>query len=132
MSSHPIQSYEDLEIWERGMDLAVGVYSVTRAMPPDERFGMTLQMRKAAASVPSNIAEGHGRRAPHDCARFVGYGRGSLMEVRSNLQLATRLTFLSSVEIVSCMDQIAELAPKLTAFQNAMWAVRDQNRRGGK
>ena len=113
------------------MDLAVDVYTVTRGMPADERFGMTLQMRKAVASVPSNIAEGHGRRAPHDCARFVGYGRGSLMEVRSNLQLSTRLTFLSPIQIASCMDQIAELAPKLTAFQNAMWATRDTNRRRG-
>lgn len=114
------------------MDLAVDVYTVTRGMPPDERFGMTLQMRKAAASVPSNLAEGHGRRAPHDCARFAGYSRGSLMEVRSNLQLSTRLIYLTPIEIAGCMDQIAELAPKLTAFQNAMWAARDQNRRGGK
>ena len=131
MRPHFIQSYEELEIWERGMDLAVDVYTVTRRMPSDERFGMTLQMRKAAASVPSNIAEGHGRRAPLDCARFVGYGRGSLMEVRSNLQLSTRLTYLSPIEISTCMNEIAELAPKITAFQNAMWAAGDKHRRRG-
>ena len=54
------------------------------------------------------------------------------MEVRSNLQRSTRLMFLTPIEIASCMDEIAELAPKLTAFQNAMWATRDRTRRSGK
>ena len=76
------------------MQLAKAVYLATKAMPPDERFGLTRQMRRSAVSVPSNIAEGYARQSRNDSVRFLRMARGSLTELSTQVELATELEML--------------------------------------
>jgi four helix bundle protein len=89
--------FRDLEVWQRSMDLVQAVYSVTQAFPKSEVFGLASQMRRAAVSVPSNIAEGHGRLTPRSFVVFLGQARGSLYELETQIELAGKLGY-SSVE----------------------------------
>ena len=92
----PIESYRDLIVWQRAMALAVGVYDLSRAFPREELCGLTSQARRAAVSVPANIAEGHGRGARAAHAGFLRIARGSLRELETHLLLAERLGIAAS------------------------------------
>lgn len=89
-----IKTFRDLIAWQKAMQLAREVYKGTSLMPDTERFGLTGQMRRAAVSVPSNIAEGYGRESLTDYIRFLKTARGSLMELETQLLLAQDLGFL--------------------------------------
>lgn len=86
--------FEKLEVWQKAIIFADRIYAVTRSFPEDERFGLMSQMRRAAVSVSSNIAEGSGHSSDKDFARFVEIAYGSLMEVVSQLRLSLRQSFL--------------------------------------
>ena len=86
--------FEKLDVWQKAIEFADVVYAVTRSFPADERFGLTDQMRRAAVSVSSNIAEGSSRTSDVDFARFVEIGAGSLFEVVSQATVAKRQQFL--------------------------------------
>ncbi|MGD0164524.1 MAG: four helix bundle protein [Candidatus Sulfotelmatobacter sp.] len=77
------RSYKDLVAWQKSMDLVTGTYRATAGFPKDELFGLTSQLRRAAVSIPSNIAEGQGRLAEKEFRYFLGQDRGSLMEVET-------------------------------------------------
>jgi four helix bundle protein len=104
------QNYKDLIAWQKAMDLVVEVYQATGAFPPDERFGLTNQVRRAAVSVPSNIAEGQGRGPTRDFVRFLCVARGSLQEVETQLILAARLGSMPQQRCDRLSDLIIELA----------------------
>jgi len=89
-----ITSYRDLDVWNRSMELVVACYRLTEAFPSREQFGLTSQVRRAAASVPSNIAEGHGRASTGDYLRHLSIAHGSLMELETQLEIARRLGYL--------------------------------------
>lgn len=89
-----IQTYRDLEVWQKGMDLVVEVYGIAKLFPKDEQFGLTNQIRRSVVSVPANIAEGHGRLHRGDFVRFLSVARGSLVETETHLQIAVRLEYL--------------------------------------
>jgi len=89
---------KDLVAWQVAMELAREVYFVTRTFPPDERFGLTQQLRKSAVSIPSNIAEGHGRSSKREFARFSLIARGSLKELETQLLLSRDFGFLPEGE----------------------------------
>lgn len=86
-------SYQNLTVWQRSVDLSVAVYQLTKGFPSDELYGMTSQLRRAAVSVSSNIAEGYGRASRPDFRRFLAIARESAMEVQSQLVVAGRLNF---------------------------------------
>lgn len=90
-----VQHYAELIAWQKAMDLAVGVYKATANYPESERFGLVNQTRRAAVSVPSNIAEGQGRGTTKDFCQFLYIARGSLQEMETQTILAERLGFLS-------------------------------------
>jgi four helix bundle protein len=90
-----VRSFRDLIAWQKGMELGEAVYSLTRTFPSDERFGLTLQVRRAAVSIPSNIAEGQARKTTPDFIRFLRIAQGSLAEVATQVQIAHRLSFVS-------------------------------------
>ena len=90
----PLTTYRNLESWQQAMDLAVLVLRAVPALPPDERFGIGSQIRNAAVSIPSNIAEGYGRGSRPDYVRFLHMSRGSLNEVTTLLLLIERLSYL--------------------------------------
>jgi four helix bundle protein len=89
-----IRSYRDLIAWQKAMTLAEAVYIATRSFPKEEIYGLTSQMRRAAVSVVSNIAEGHCRKSRGEFLQFVGHARGSLAELETQIILAGRLELL--------------------------------------
>ncbi len=89
-----IKTFRDLVAWQKAVQLAKTVYKQTSLMPDSERFGLTAQIRRAAVSAPSNIAEGYGRESLMDYVRFLKMARGSLMEMETQLLLAEDLGFL--------------------------------------
>ena len=90
-----VRTFRDLVAWQRAMDLARAVYVASLSMPASERFGLTTQMRRAAISVPANIAEGHARQSRGDYLRFLRIARGSLAELMTHVELAISLNMLS-------------------------------------
>lgn len=90
-----IKTFRDLIAWQKSMDLAMLVYRNTRSMPVEEKFGLTVQMRRAAVSVPSNIAEGYGRQSRADYVKYLRIARGSLMELMTQLELVEKLGMIN-------------------------------------
>jgi four helix bundle protein len=88
-----IQSFRDLQIWQKSMQLAVAVYRLTRDFPREELYGLSSQMRRSAVSVPSNIAEGQGRLNLGEFRQFLGIARGSNCELQTQLEIARALGF---------------------------------------
>lgn len=101
-----IRTFRDLIAWQKGMDLTVLGYRVTQAMPAEERYGLTAQVRRALVSVPSNIAEGWARGTTGDYLRFLRNGRGSLAEASTQFEIIDRLKMLDSSQPLN--DLLAE------------------------
>lgn len=95
------KTFRDLVAWRKGIELAKVVYQVTRRMPRDERFGLISQMRRAAVSVPCNIAEGNARHALGDYLQFLAIARGSLAELETQFVIAGELGMLSETREVA-------------------------------
>ena len=87
------QSFKDLAVWQRSIELTVGVYQLTSAFPHSERFGLTNQMRRASVSIASNIAEGYGRATKGEYVQFLGHARGSCSELETQIFIAKKLGF---------------------------------------
>jgi four helix bundle protein len=88
-----IKSFRDLKVWQRSMEMAAAVYRMTQGFPREEIYGLTSQMRRAAVSIPSNIAEGHGRLGTREYRQFLGIARGSNFELQTQLEIARTLGF---------------------------------------
>ena len=91
-----IKSYRDLVVWQQAMDLAVSIYETTKAWPKDELYGLTSQVRRAATSVPANIAEGYGRENRGSYQQFLRIAQGSLKELETHILIAERVGITSS------------------------------------
>ena len=96
-----INDYRDLDVWKQAMELCETVYGIVRKFPADERYALGDQLRRAVVSIPSNIAEGNGRDSRSEYARFLSIARGSLFEVQTQLDLASRLGYANPSEIPS-------------------------------
>jgi four helix bundle protein len=108
--------YQDLLVWREGMDLAEACYLLTREFPRDEIFGMTSQVRRAASSVPANIAEGYGREARNDYIRFLRIAQGSLKETETHLLLAGRVGLAPSERLNPILELSQRLGRRLRAL----------------
>ena len=86
-----VQSFRDLLVWQRAMQLTVAIYSLTKDFPREELYGLTSQIRRAAVSIPSNIAEGQGRQSTGEFKNFIGIARGSNFELQTQLEIACAL-----------------------------------------
>jgi four helix bundle protein len=115
-----VRCYKDLVAWQRGVDLAALVYQATEQFPSQERFGLTNQMRRAAVSVPSNIAEGQGRGSTRDFLNFLGIARGSLQELETQILIAGRLKFLSESAVDELSRSAAEVSRIIGGLRNAL------------
>ncbi len=93
------QSFRDLVVWQRAMQLTVAIYRLTKDFPRDELYGLTSQTRRSAVSIPSNIAEGQGRLSVGEFKQFLGIARGSNFEVQTQLEIARSLRFGNSALI---------------------------------
>lgn len=103
------RSYKDLVVWQKAMELVTAVYRATTSFPKDELFGITSQLRRAAVSIPSNIAEGQGRLSEKEFRFFLGQARGSLMEVETQLQIAENLGYLEKQVTETLFRMCAEV-----------------------
>ncbi|WP_210519010.1 four helix bundle protein [Hymenobacter terricola] len=110
------RSYTDLSVWLKSRHLAKQVYALTRLFPKDELFGLTSQIRRAAVSVPSNIAEGCGRQQTPDIIRFLFIARGSLFEVETQLYLAPDLGYISEQDLHESLGAVTECKKLLHGF----------------
>jgi four helix bundle protein len=109
--------YKDLLIWQRGMGLAKLVYQLTAKFPSEERYGLTSQLRRAAVSVPSNIAEGQARRSTKEFLQFFSHAEGSLAELETQLRLSLALGFSQQVLVEPALKEIDEI-------QKMTWALK--------
>ena len=102
-------SYKDLVAWRKAMVMALDIYRATRAFPKDETYGLGSQLRRAAVSVPSNIAEGQGRYSRREFHRFLNNARGSVSEIETQIILARELAYLPRTEADDLLMKAAEL-----------------------
>ena len=111
-----VKNYQELVVWQRAMDLVEIVYKASRAFPRDELYALTSQVRRAVVSIPSNIAEGQGRRTTSDFLRHLSIAYGSLREVETQILIAGRLNYLSAAQVERIMHVAGESAVCLTVL----------------
>jgi four helix bundle protein len=110
------QSFQELTVWQRAIDLTVCVYRLTRAFPKEETYGLISQLRRASISVASNIAEGRGRLNPAEFRQFLGVALGSTFEVKTQLVVARRLEMADRKELDEAAKLSEEVSKMLTSF----------------
>ena len=113
-----VRHYRDLLVWQKAVVWVEAIYAVTRRWPTDERFGLISQVRRAAVSVPSNIAEGCARRSTAEFVRFLSIARGSLAEVETQIIIARRLDYLdqsAETSVLEAADEISRMLAGLIA-----------------
>lgn len=110
----------ELKIWNKAIDLTVDVYKATASFPSDERFGLTSQSRRAAVSIPSNIAEGAGRNSMKEFNNFLGIANGSSYELQTQLIIANKLEMLDIDLLNPLLTQIDELQKMTYGFQQML------------
>lgn len=114
---------EKIQIWQKSMELTELVYTWTKDMPKEETYGLTSQIRRAAVSIPSNIAEGSQRTTEKDFAHFLFIARGSLAELKTQMILASRLNFILSEYADEGIRRIDEISRMLYAFHQSLLKV---------
>ena len=124
-SLQPIRDNKDLHVWQKGTELAKQVYLLTNRFPSEEKFGLVSQMRRAAISVPSNIAEGAARNFGRELYRYLGIAMGSLAELETQLELAIRLKYLP--EKPEVFSQVRRVGRLVNGLRNSCegWVAQD-------
>ncbi|MFO1130982.1 MAG: four helix bundle protein [Hyphomicrobiales bacterium] len=120
MSKADINSYRDLLVWQKAMDLAVLCYSLTRRFPRHEMFGLTSQITRSSASVAANIAEGHGRENSGSFVQFLRIAQGSLKETETHLLLSERVGLLQAASAAEAMKACDEIGRMLRSLIRAV------------
>ena len=116
VASGEVRHYRELLVWQKAVSWVEAIYAVTHKWPQDERFGLTSQIRRAAVSVPSNIAEGCARRSTAEFVRFLSISRGSLAEVETQIIIAARLRYLDHESQTSLLDAADEISRMLAGL----------------
>jgi four helix bundle protein len=112
--------FRELKIWQKAMLITKLTYQCSAAFPSDERFGLTSQIRRAAVSIPSNIAEGSGRGSTKDFSQFLSIATGSAYELETQLILAAEFGYLDDTRLQLVLDELAELQRMLYGFQKSL------------
>ena len=120
MADGKINSYRDLLVWQKGIQLVKTIYQLTREFPQDERFGLTTQMRRAAVSIPSNLAEGQARRTTREFIHFVSNSEGSLAELDTQLVIAVELQYCGKTAGENLFTSITELRKMLNGLRKKL------------
>ena len=119
-----MRDFRQLKVWEKAHRFTLHVYKITKQFPVDERFGVTSQLRRAAASVPTNIAEGCGRDSELELARFMSIAAGSASEVEYQLLLACDLKYIQNETYREISQQVSEVKKMLNSFIQKLTANR--------
>ncbi len=115
-----IKSHRDLIVWQKAMDLVVATYHASKCFPKEEAYGLTAQMRRAAVSIPANIAEGQGRRLAGEFHQFLAHSRGSLLELDTHLELAFRLDYLNTEQHYAIHQRVDEVGRLLNGLMRSV------------
>jgi len=113
-------SYRDLRVWQDAMQLVVAIYKATTKFPKEEMYGLTSQIRRAAVSIPSNIAEGKGHRTDREFCQFLYHARGSTLELQTQLTIARELEYMPETEAKALLERCDILARKINALINSL------------
>jgi len=115
-----VVQYSDLGVWQKAMNLVEDIYRLTRTFPKEEQFGLVSQMRRAAVSIPSNIAEGYGRKATKAYINYLSISYGSLLELETQIQIGHRLQFLDLPTLDKLLVQTNEVGRMLNGLQQSL------------
>ena len=119
-----VNSYRDLLVWQKAMELVVECYRLSEFLPKTEIYGLASQLKRAAVSVPANIAEGHGREHLGDYLHHLSFANGSLMEVETHILLAEKLNFIIKAEIEISLSKSAEVGRMLAGLTRSLKSKR--------
>lgn len=111
-----IKNYRDLVVWQKAMDLTTMLYQIVRKLPKEETYALSDQMRRAAISIPSNIAEGFGRNSTKEYTHFLYITKGSVCELETQLMLCVRIEYLTEIEIQPIMILLEEIGKMITTI----------------
>jgi len=114
------QSYRDLLVWQKGIELAKLLYPLSAQFPSEEKFGLISQIRRAAVSIPSNIAEGQARHTTGEFVQFISHAEGSVAEVDTQLFLAVELDFVTNKQAGRCFDLLGDERRMLNALRRRL------------
>lgn len=112
--------FRELQVWQRGMEIVEAVYRISGGFPKVEIYGLASQIRRAAVSVPSNIAEGHAKSSTKEYLRHIAIAQGSLAELETQLELATRLNYVESADAKRLESECLVLSKQLSQLREAL------------
>ena len=112
--------FRNLKVWQKSMELTAEIYRLVKSLPKEESFALSDQMRRAAVSIPSNIAEGRGRNSDKDFVRFLSISRGSLWELSTQLDICLMMNYLTEQQVQNAKNYIDEISKMMTALSNSL------------
>jgi len=115
-----MKNYKELEVWQKGIDLAIDVYQMTKMFPSEEKFGLVSQIQRAATSIPANIAEGWGRGSTREYMQFLRIARGLLMELETQLIMADRLGYTRGEQLQIFQNEVETLGKRINTLIQAL------------
>ena len=115
-----MNNFRELKVWQRAIDLATIIYSITKSFPDNEKYGLTQQLQRAIISVSSNIAEGSGRQTRADFKHFLSMALGSLYEVESQLVVSYKLEYISKNQLQSTIDEVTEIQKMIYSLRSKL------------
>ena len=115
-----VKDHKDLIVWQKSMDLLVEVYHLVKKLPKEETYALSDQMRRAAVSIPSNIAEGRGRSSERDYIRFLFMARGSRAELETQILACLRLNYFKETEAENALNLVSEISSMLNSMINKL------------
>jgi four helix bundle protein len=118
MADH--RPHRDLEVWQKAMDFVLEVYSITSRFPKSEAYGLTSQLRRASISIPSNLAEGAGRKGNKEFMHFLNIAQGSISEFDTQLELAYRLQYINKQDYSNLINRVTEISNMLYGLAKAL------------
>jgi four helix bundle protein len=115
-----VRNYKELRVWQGAMELVESVYRLSMAFPPEETYGLKSQIRRAAVSIPSNIAEGQSRASTKEFLNHLSIAQASLAEVETQLEISVRLKYLPAEQVIAAVSEIQKLGKQIHALRNAL------------
>jgi four helix bundle protein len=120
MTDQALHSYRELIVWQKAVDLVTDVYTITKAFPRDEIYGLTSQLRRSAVSIPNNIAEGQGRATKGEFVQFLCHARGSIFELETQIIIAVSLDYVEAESAQRLITRITEVARILNGLLTSL------------
>ncbi|WP_289053643.1 four helix bundle protein [Carboxylicivirga marina] len=115
-----MKTFRELIVWQKSMDLVTEIYEEAKTFPEEEKFGLTNQIRRASVSIPSNIAEGFGRKFDGDFARFMSIAMGSNYEVQTQLEIARNVGFIVNEQLVILIEKLEDIDKMLKGLKSKL------------